>query len=317
MRHIISINDFSKQELLRILETVDEVQGLPKEEKERLLKGKRLAYLFYQDSTRTRNSFVNAMMNLGGQTHGFSTIEGTAIKKGENLHDTIQFYQGLGSDVIVLRHPNNGSVRFASDVAKVPIINGGDGSNEHPTQAILDLYTIRETQGKVDGLEVALVGDLLFGRTVHSLAPALSMFNCRLYLVSPELVKMPDYVLDRLTCGFSDHQSLEEVISKADIIYMTRVQKNLFEHDEKDELTPEAEVLYKEVAGTYKLTREMLERFGAKDTMKVLHPLPRDKIIMEVAQDVDNTKWAYYFQQEAKAVPIREGILAYVLEALK
>lgn len=296
-KDLISIKDLSKEALLTILERARQMKQT---HPENLLKGKILANCFYEPSTRTRLSFEAAMKRLGGEVIGFSEGQGTSAQKGETLHDTMKII-GLYSDLLVIRHPLEGSARQAADATDKPVINAGDGANEHPTQTLLDLFSILECQGRLDGLHIACVGDLLYGRTVHSLALALKHFDVRLYFVSPPTLPMPGNICRELrTLGipFSSHRSMEEVIDKADILFMTRVQKERF---------PDLEE-YHRVSNAFILKPDLLKR--GKKNLKVLHPLPR---VQEIHYSVDATDYAYYFTQAENGLYVRQALLAMLL----
>ena len=300
-RDIISINEISKEEVIHILEVAKKLEKNPKPE---LLKGKVLATLFFEPSTRTRLSFESAMLKLGGSVTGFADAGVSSEKKGESLSDTIRTVDQY-VNVIAMRNPLEGSARRAAEVANSPVINGGDGANQHPTQTLLDLYTIKQAQGKISGLSIAMVGDLKYGRTVHSLAAAIAKFGGRLYFVAPESLKMPKEILEFLNekkIEYSEHEKIEEVIDKVDILYMTRIQKERF---------PDA-ADYEKVKGVYVLTNRMLK--GAKDNLKVMHPLPR---VNEISTDVDKSEHAYYFEQVRNGIAVRQALLALVLGAIK
>ncbi len=295
-KHVISITDLTRSEMELVVSTA---QRLKAEPDTRLLKDKLVASCFFEASTRTRLSFETAVQRLGGNIIGFADGGNTSAKKGETLADSIKII-GSYTDAVVMRHPKEGAARLASEFSRVPVINGGDGSNQHPTQTLLDLFSIRETQGRLDGLNVAFVGDLKYGRTVHSLAQALSLFNCRFFFISPEALAMPDYICEELEekgIQFSVHETMEEVMPELDILYMTRVQKERFDETE-----------YKHMAAKFVLELATLE--GAKPTMKILHPLPR---VDEIDVAVDKTPHAYYFQQAENGVYARQALLALVL----
>lgn len=268
-----------------------------------LLKGKILATLFFEPSTRTRLSFEAAMFKLGGAAIGFADAEVASVRKGENLADTIRTVENY-ADVIALRHPLDGAAKFAAEFAKVPILNAGSGSEEHPTQALMDLYTIQKEKGKIDGLKIALVGDLRYGRTVHSLAYALSLYDIELYLVSPESLKMRKGVIHEVEKKISvvESTNLDEVIPQIDVLYVTRIQKERF---------PDA-AEYAKVKGTYKIDLKLLK--NAKKDLIILHPLPR---VDEIAAEVDATPQARYFQQVWNGLVVRMALLALVLGAVK
>jgi aspartate carbamoyltransferase catalytic subunit len=301
-RDIISIKDFSREEIEYILDIAKTMEPLAKKGSE-MLKGKILATLFFEPSTRTRLSFETAMQKLGGSTIGFAEAEIASVKKGENLADTVRTVENY-ADVIAMRHPLEGAARLAAEFAKVPIINGGSGAEEHPTQALLDLYTIMKEKGKIDGLKIALVGDLRYGRTVHSLAYAFSLFNIELYLVSPESLKMRREVLQTIKekIPVTEKTSLEKIIPIIDVLYVTRIQKERFPDPAE----------YAKVKGSYKIDLTTLKE--AKKDLIVLHPLPR---VDEIAAEVDNTSYARYFQQVWNGVVVRMALLALILGAVK
>ena len=298
MKDIISINEFNTDKINEILQKAEELEKLDTAKKLELLKGKVIACLFYEPSTRTRDSFKTAISRLGGSIIGFDSADATSGKKGESLHDTIKMYDGY-ADLVVMRHNKDGSAKLAADVAKIPVINAGDGKNQHPTQTLLDLYTIKKIHGSLFNLNVALVGDLKYGRTVHSLAQALNMFNCRLFLVSPPSLKMPDHMIEELN-NYSEHEKIQDIISRADILYMTRIQRERFP-DENE---------YQKIKNVYMLNAEMLK--NVRPNMKVMHPLPR---VNEINKDVDDTPYAHYFEQAQNGVIIRMAVLGMLLGA--
>jgi len=301
-KDIISIKDFSREEINHILEIAKAMEPIALKGSE-MLKGKILATLFFEPSTRTRLSFEAAMHKLGGSTIGFAEAEIASVKKGENLADTVRVVENY-ADVIALRHPLEGAARLAAEFAKVPIINGGSGAEEHPTQALLDLYTIMKEKGRIDGLKIAFVGDLRYGRTVHSLAYALSLYDIELYLVSPESLKMRREVLETIKkrIPVAERTSLERVVSQVDVLYVTRIQKERFPEPAE----------YAKVKGSYKIGLETLSK--AKEDLIILHPLPR---IDEITADVDNTPHARYFQQVWNGIVVRMALLALILGAIK
>lgn len=296
-KHIISIADLSRDELELIVATASELKNHPRPQ---LLHNKVIASCFFEPSTRTRLSFETAVQRLGGSVIGFDTPGNTSLaNKGETLADSVKIISSY-SDAFFMRHPQEGAARLASEFSSVPVINGGDGSNQHPTQTLLDLFTIYETQGSLEGLKVAFVGDLKYGRTVHSLTQALSLFGCHFYFVAPPALAMPDYLCTALhDAGISFEQTsdLESVIPELDILYMTRVQKERFDPTE-----------YQHMASEFVLTADHLTH--AKPTMKVLHPLPR---VDEITTDVDKTPHAYFFEQARNGVYARQALLALVL----
>ena len=301
-RDIISIEDFNQQEINYILDIAKIMEPLAKTGSD-MLKGKVLATLFYEPSTRTRLSFETAMLKLGGGNIGFAEPEITSVQKGENLADTIRTIENY-ADIIALRHSMEGAAKLAAEFSKVPIINGGTGAQEHPTQAFIDLYTIRKEKGKIDGLKIALIGDLRYGRTVHSLAFALALYNIQLYLVSPETLRMRNDVLQTIKNKISvtENANLETIIPEIDVLYITRIQNERF-----PDVTE-----YSKVKGAYKIDLEILK--GAKKDAIILHPLPR---VDEIAAEVDNTPQARYFLQVWNGVVVRMALLSLILGAIK
>jgi len=301
-RDIISIKDFSKDEINHIFKVAKTMEPLAEKGSE-MLRGKILATLFFEASTRTRLSFESAMHKLGGATIGFAEAEIASVKKGENLADTIRTVDNY-ADVIALRHPLEGAARLAAEFSKVPIINGGSGAEEHPTQALLDLYTMVKEKGGIEGLKVALVGDLRYGRTVHSLAYALSLYKIELYLVSPETLRMRREVLQTIKerIQVTEKTGLEKIVPIVDVLYVTRIQKERF---------PDP-VEYAKVKGSYRIDLETLRE--AKKDLTILHPLPR---LDEIATEVDSTPYARYFQQVRNGIVVRMALLALILGAVK
>jgi aspartate carbamoyltransferase catalytic subunit len=258
-----------------------------------------IAHCFFEPSTRTRLSFESATLRLGGGVIGFSSDEALSIQKGEPLQDTMRVISSY-ADLIVIRHPKEGSARLAAEVSDKPVINAGDGANQHPTQALVDLFTIHESQQRINGLNIALVGDLKYGRTIHSFAEMCMLFDIRLYLVSPEILALPDTLCDSLKkrgIRFSLHQSLEEVIPKVDVLYLSRIQQERFSQTE-----------YQLVKNNYILTPLLLKK--AKSHLKILHPLPR---VNEIDIAVDQTPYAHYFTQASNGVYVREALLTLLL----
>lgn len=300
-RDIISIKDFSRGEIDHILGLSSAMEPIMSKGSD-MLNGKILATLFFEASTRTRLSFEAAMKKLGGSAIGFAEAEIASVKKGENLADTVRVVENY-ADVIALRHPLEGAARLAAEFSEVPIINGGSGAEEHPTQALLDLYTIKKEKGIIDGLKIALTGDLRYGRTVHSLAYALSLYNIELYLVSPESLKMRREVLETIKPKISVYtlEDLGEVVPQVDVLYVTRIQKERF---------PDL-AEYAKVKGSYRINLESLTE--AKEDLIILHPLPR---VDEIAANVDNTSHARYFQQVRNGVVVRMALLALILGAV-
>lgn len=296
-RNLVSIRDFSKEEILHILDVAKEFE---QNHEQNFLAGKVVACLFFEPSTRTRLSFEAAVNRLGARVIGFPDAKNTSVTKGETLEDTIKIVSNY-VDMIVMRHPVEGAAAIAASVSPVPVVNAGDGSNQHPTQTLLDMYTIMQTQGRLDGLTINMVGDLKYGRTVHSLTEAMSDFNPNFIYTAPEELKMPSKYLkflDDKHIPYAQTESLEEHLNDCDILYMTRVQQERFPSKED----------YDRVKDTYELTASMLG--GVKPNMKILHPLPR---ITEIATDVDDTPYAYYFQQARNGMYVRMAVISYLL----
>ncbi|MGA8165178.1 MAG: aspartate carbamoyltransferase [Waddliaceae bacterium] len=299
-KHVIAISDFTKDDLLHLL---DKATELKERQQPHLLQGRILGSCFFEPSTRTRLSFEAAMHRLGGSVIGFSNVEDTSVKKGESFHDTMKIVSRL-ADVIVLRHPLEGAPQLAADAIEIPVINAGDGANEHPTQAFLDLFTIRECQGTLDHLHIAMVGDLKYGRTAHSLAHGLIPFQSRLYFISHPSLEMPKSICDKLRekgVKFSFHSSLEEIIHKLDIVYMTRTQGERLCHCLPSDLPKEPLIL------------KPSHFCNVKNTLKILHPLPRT---VEIDVAIDKTPYAHYFQQAENGLYIRQALLGLVLGVL-
>jgi aspartate carbamoyltransferase catalytic subunit len=301
-RDITSIEDFNQQEINHILDVTKKMEPLAKTGSD-MLKGKILATLFFEPSTRTRLSFETAMLKLGGNYIGFAEPDISSARKGENLADTIRTVENY-ADVIALRHSLEGAAKMAADFSKVPVINGGTGAEEHPTQALIDIYTMRKEKNKIDGLKIAIVGDLRYGRTVHSLAYALARYNIDLYLISPETLRMRKDVLQTIKnkITVAENVDLEETIPKIDVLYVTRIQKERFPDIAE----------YSRVKGAYKIDLKTLK--DAKKDMIILHPLPR---LDEIAAEVDNEPQARYFQQVWNGIVVRMALLALVLGAVK
>jgi aspartate carbamoyltransferase catalytic subunit len=296
-RSLVSIDDINTDEVLKILDDAAEFEKKPVQ---KLLEGKVIATLFFEPSTRTRLSFESAINRLSGKIVGFSDAGVSSVSKGETLHDTIKMVSNY-SDLIVMRHPIEGSARYASEISSVPVINAGDGANQHPTQTLLDLYSIRKTQGTLDNLNIFMVGDLKYGRTVHSLMMAMSRWNTTFNFISPEELKMPEefkLYLENLGLKYYEHLDFTDIISRADIIYMTRVQKERFSDP----------IEYEKVKNVYVLKNSMLA--NTKPNMRILHPLPR---VNEIHTDVDKNPKAYYFEQALNGVYTRQAILCSLL----
>ncbi len=297
-KHIISIRDFSRDEIDFILKKSAVMEKkLLSNKSLNLMKGKLLANLFFEPSTRTRMSFETAMKRLGGKTIGFNIAEISSEVKGETIADTVRVVEGY-ADIIVIRHPAEGAARLASENVRIPLINGGDGANQHPTQTLLDLYTIQKEFGSIDGLSIAMVGDLKYGRTVHSLANALESYDVNLVLISPQELRMPKRVVDGLRDkGIDVKETSRLKISNVDVIYVTRIQKERFPDPQEFERVKEA----------YVLDIDIIDRL--KDNAIIMHPLPR---ISEISPEIDNTKYARYFEQARNAVPVRMALLCLV-----
>jgi len=296
-KSLVSITDFSKEEILRIVELAAEFEANPNQ---KLLDGKVVSSLFFEPSTRTRLSFETAINRLGGGIIGFTDSSSSSTTKGESLKDTIKMVSNY-SDLIVMRHPLEGSARYASEQSDVPVINAGDGANQHPTQTLLDLYSIYKTQGTLENLNIFLVGDLKYGRTVHSLLMAMSQFNPTFNFISPDSLKMPDeykLFLDSKGIKYYEHKEFTDIIEAADILYMTRVQRERFSDP----------IEYEKVKNVYVLRNAMLD--NTKDNLRILHPLPR---VNEIHTDVDENPKAYYFEQAENGVYARMAIMASIL----
>ena len=296
MGDLITMDDLTNEEILQVLDNARSLLPVAKGDVYLpLLQGKVLGNLFFENSTRTRMSFETAMKRLGGEVLNLSSI-GSSVAKGETLYDTMQMVDGY-ADIAVIRHPNQGAAQYSADAVEIPILNGGDGAGNHPTQTMLDLFTIREAHGSLEDLNVMMVGDLRYGRTTHSLSHALVRFGAKITLVSPESLRMPDEIVSDLISHGGEINETEEMslfVNSADVIYMTRIQKERFPDEDE----------YIKVAGIYKLTEDDLS--GAKAGMIVMHPLPR---VNELDASVDSTKHARYFQQAFNGVPTRMALL--------
>ena len=301
LKNIISIKDFDRQDIEYILDEATKLEDIAKSrEISEELKGKILGLMFFEPSTRTRMSFETAMKRLDGECIGFESSVSSSVSKGESIADTAKMFEGY-SDALVIRHELEGVSKFISDVVDVPVINAGDGAGQHPTQTLLDLYTIKKEIGEIDNLKIALIGDLKFGRTVHSLSNALGLFNnVKIYLVSPPELKMPQEVLhdiNKTNVKYEEVETIEEIIDDVNVLYVTRIQKERF-GDIED---------YLKIKGAYIINKKMLE---GKELI-VMHPLPR---INEIDTDVDDTKYNKYFTQAANAVPVRMAILKTLIK---
>lgn len=296
-KSLVSINDFDKSEILKIMEIAADFEANPNQS---LLDGKVIASLFFEPSTRTRLSFESAINRLGGRVIGFSDTSNTSVTKGESFNDTICTISNY-CDMIVMRHFMEGAARYASQVSAVPVVNAGDGSNQHPSQTLLDLYSIIKTQGSLDNVNIMMVGDLKYGRTVHSLIQALSHFGAKFTFVAPMELQLPcEYksFLNKNNMKYVETYDMMEYINQVDIIYMTRVQKERF-----SDLME-----YEKVKDEYILTKDMIE--DTKENMRILHPLPR---VNEIHTDVDSSPKAYYFQQTKNGMFTRMAIISYLL----
>jgi len=294
---IISINDLNRSQIELILQKAQIMEELPQKEKVNMLKGKVMASLFFEPSTRTKDSFISACLKLGGNTVGFSDTSSTSLKKGESFADTIRMYNEY-SDIVVIRHSIEGAARYASEILQIPVINGGDGSNQHPTQTLLDLYTIKKTKKRIDNNNIALVGDLKYGRTVHSLATALSLYeDITLNFISPPSLRMPEEIIELMesrNVRFNIFDNIEEIAGSLDIIYMTRIQRERFPNGAE----------YERVKNSFYIDRKLLSQ--CKEGVRVMHPLPR---VGEISPEIDDTRQAIYFEQAANGIPVRQALL--------
>ncbi len=294
---VVSISDFSRQDIERVLTAAAEMEKTHEGRKRQVLTGKMVATLFFEPSTRTRLSFETAAQNLGGKVVGFADPHATSFSKGESLSDTVRIVENY-ADIIVMRHFVEGSARRAAEISRRPIINAGDGSNQHPTQTLLDLYTIKKEFGKIDGMRVALVGDLKYGRTVHSLMYAFAKFrNTTVYLISPKSLEMPRHIIEdtKNHLRIIETNAIDKYIKEIDVLYATRIQKERF---------PD-EVEYEKVRNAYVITPALLSK--GKPGLRVMHPLPR---VNEVSTEIDASPNALYFRQAANGIPVREALLS-------
>ncbi len=298
-KDIISIKDYDKSQLETIFASTDKIMQLDPSDRRELCRGKTLGYLFYEPSTRTRLSFDSAMASVGGNSLGISDISYSSTQKGESLADTVKM-MSIYSDVMVLRHPLDGSSRFAAEISDRPVINAGSGTEEHPTQAIQDLFTIKKEKKKIDGLKIGIVGDLKYGRTVYSLLYGLGNYDVDVRLISPESLRIrPDSTYEiKKKLDFVETVDIEEHLDDLDVLYVTRIQKERFPDEEE----------YLKVRGSYVVGLDMLKRM--KDDSIILHPLPR---IDEIAADVDRTKNAKYFKQAEYGKYTRAALLSMIL----
>ena len=298
-KDIISVRDLDKQKLETIFDATEKIIQMDPNQRREIARGKTLGYLFFEPSTRTRLSFQAAMASLGGTSLGIADIASSSTQKGESLADTVKI-MSIYSDVLVLRHNLDGSSRFAAEVSTKPIINGGSGTEEHPTQAIQDLFTIRKEKKKIDGLKIGIIGDLKYGRTVYSLLYALGHYDVEVHLISPETLKVrPDSVYEiKKRLSFTESTNIDEYIDDLDVLYVTRIQKERFPDEEE----------YLKVKGSYIIGLDMLQKM--KDNAIILHPLPR---LDEISTDVDNTKQAKYFEQAEYGKYTRAALLGLIL----
>ena len=298
-KDIISIKDFDKEKLEKIFASTDKIMKLNPNERREICKGKTLAYLFYEPSTRTRLSFDSAMASVGGNSLGISDISSSSAQKGESLADTVRI-MSIYSDVLVLRHTLDGSSRFAAEISEKPVINAGSGTEEHPTQAIQDLFTIKKEKKKIDGLKIGIIGDLKYGRTVYSLLHGLGNYDVDVRLISPESLRVrSDSIYEiKKKLDFTESTNIDEHIDELDVLYVTRIQKERFPDEEE----------YLKVKGSYVVGLDLLKQM--KDDSIILHPLPR---IDEISTDIDNTKNAKYFEQAEYGKHIRAALLGLIL----
>ena len=297
---IISIHDLSKDDLEKIYSKTNEIMEMKAEERREIARGKTLGYLFFEPSTRTRISFQSAMALIGGTSFGIADATSSSIKKGESLADTVKIMSGY-ADVIVLRHSLDGASKFAAEISTKPVINAGSGTTEHPTQAILDLYTIKKELGKIDGKNIGIVGDLKYGRTVYSLLYGLSNYDVNVHLISPESLKIrTDFTYNlKGNLSYTESEDLDEYIEDLDVLYVTRIQKERFPDEEE----------YLKVKGSYIIGQDVVNKM--KEDAILLHPLPR---LDEISTDVDFTKQARYFQQAEYGKFTRAAILSLLLQ---
>ena len=297
---IISIHDLSKDDLEKIYSKTNEIIEMKTEQRQEMARGKTLGYLFFEPSTRTTLSFQSAMALIGGTSFGIADATSSSIKKGESLADTVKIMSGY-ADVIVLRHSLDGASKFAAEISTKPVINAGSGTTEHPTQAILDLYTIKKELGKIDGKNIGIVGDLKYGRTVYSLLYGLSNYDVNVHLISPESLKIrTDFTYNlKGNLSYTESEDLDEYIEDLDVLYVTRIQKERFPDEEE----------YLKVKGSYIIDQDVVNKMK-KDAI-LLHPLPR---LDEISTDVDFTKQARYFQQAEYGKFTRAAILSLLLQ---
>lgn len=299
-RSIVSIRDFTVDDFTYLFDLTDRIQTLTTHERGEIAKGLILGYIFYEYSTRTRLSFESAMASIGGRSLGISDIDSSSIMKGESYADTIKTIS-LYSDVVLIRHPSDGSSRYASEISDKPVINGGSGSEEHPTQAMLDVYTIFKEKKRVDGLSIGIIGDLKYGRTVYSLIYALSNYDVNIHLVSPSMLKIRNESIYDIANNvkMSHHTELtDDLLKELDVMYVTRIQRERF---------PDLQE-YKKIQGLYTIDENVLKR--SKSDVSILHPLPR---VDEISSSIDNTKNAVYFKQASYGKELRSALLSALL----
>ncbi len=300
MNNLISMRDLSKQEIERFLDIAAKIES---GELRPDISRKLAALLFFEPSTRTLFSFETAVKKIGGETFSMIGTSSSSVKKGESLHDTLKTIS-MYADLIVMRTTIEGAARYASEVVDIPIVNAGDGANQHPTQSLLDLYSMVKTQGTLNNLTLGLVGDLRYGRTVHSLVQALKDFNPKFYFASPAHLRMPSSIIHDLkekNIQFEEIEEIDSIINELDIMYVTRIQRERFPSLEE----------YEKVKDSYVIDVNMLD--NVKDNFKILHPLPR---VNEITKAVDKTPYAYYFEQAKNGVYMRQAILSILLKAI-
>ena len=300
-RSIVSIRDMSQDDLIKVVCTTELVK---RGELSGFLKGKTVATLFFEPSTRTRLSFESAVLKSGGSVFGIANPKASSQSKGESFADSIRTVSGY-CDVLVIRHPVEGAARMASELSSTPVINAGDGANQHPTQTFLDLFTIKESFGRLDNLKIGMMGDLKYGRTVHSLTDALAMFNNELTFISPPSLRMPGHILEKLDEGNINYRNISDLEEAGkydlDILYVTRIQKERFGDPQE----------YTKVAGVYRITQDTINMLG--EDIRVMHPLPR---VDEIAEEVDSMPNAIYFTQAHNGIPTRQALLGLVTGGL-
>ncbi|KAG2479731.1 MAG: aspartate carbamoyltransferase, catalytic subunit [Nitrosopumilales archaeon] len=298
-KDIISVRDLDKQKLELIFDSTNKILEIKPNERREIARGRTLGYLFYEPSTRTRLSFESAIASIGGTSFGISEVLSSSTQKGESLADTVKI-MSIYSDVLVLRHPLDGSSRFAAEISSKSVINGGSGTEEHPTQAIQDLFTIKKEKKKIDGLKIGIVGDLKYGRTVYSLLYALGNYDVDVHLISPESLKIrSDSTYEiRKRLSYTESTDIDEYIDELDVIYVTRIQKERFPDEEE----------YIKVKGSYVIGMDFVNKM--KDDAIILHPLPR---LDEISTEVDKTKQARYFKQAEYGMYTRAALLGLIL----